>query len=401
MDSSVSGQRADDLTGVELGGYRVLRRLGSGGMADVWLAEQRSLGRHVAVKTLKRDRPDTSRSTDGGDASIARFEQEARAAAALIHGNIVQIHEIGFVDGIHFIAEEYVGGPTLRQWLETRGPLSAEQGVSLLSQVAAALEVAFQKGIVHRDIKPDNLLLTTAGDVKVADFGLARLAQDPAALQLTQEGFTLGTPLYMSPEQVEGRPVDSRSDLYSLGATAYHLLAGMPPFTGATGLSVALAHVRTAAASLAEARPDLPAAICGIVDRLLEKDPDSRFQRPSELAEAVEDAARGGGIGRTQQSLAWPDWQSPVLATHAATGASGQGGGRPFGRPSPGGSLESAQARHAATRRLAMAIEEEERLRRESRRFWLGTAAAAGLLFAVGFVFARSRPRRRVSRRPP
>lgn len=401
MDASVSGPRQDDLTGVELGGYRVLRRLGSGGMADVWLAEQRSLGRHVAVKTLKRDRPDTSRSADGGDASIARFEQEARAAAALVHGNIVQIHEIGCVDGVHFIAEEYVGGPTLKHWLETRGPLSAEQGVSLLSQVAAALEVAFQKGIVHRDIKPDNLLLTPAGEVKVADFGLARLAQDPAALQLTQEGFTLGTPLYMSPEQVEGRSVDCRSDLYSLGATAYHLLAGMPPFTGATGLSVALAHVRTAAASLAEARPDLPAGICGIVDRLLEKDPDARFQRPADLLEAVEDAARAVGMGRTQQSLAWPDWQPTVPAANAAAAAVGQGGGRQFGRTSPGGSLEAARARHDATRRLAMVIEDEERSRREGRRFWLGTAAAAGLLFAVGFGFARSRPRRRVSRRPP
>ena len=397
MGLPLSGERQDDLTGVELGGYSVLCRLGSGGMADVWLAEQRSLGRHVAVKTLRRDRLGTA----GGDASIARFEQEARAAAALVHGNIVQIHEIGCVDGIHFIAEEYVGGPTLKHWLETRGPLSAEQGLSLLSQVAAALEMAFQKGVVHRDIKPDNLLLTTAGDVKVADFGLARLAQDPAAVQLTQEGFTLGTPLYMSPEQVEGRTVDGRSDLYSLGATAYHLFAGTPPFTGATSLSVALAHVRTAAPSLANARPDLPAAICGIVDRLLEKDPDARFQRPAELLEAVETAARAAGIGRTQQSLAWPDWQQLASGGNAATGAAGRGSDPRSERTSPGGSLATARARHDATLRLAMAMEEEERARREARRFWLGTAAAAGLLFAAGFGFARGRPRRWVPKRPP
>ncbi len=397
MGLTLSGERPDDLTGVELGGYGVLCRLGSGGMADVWLAEQRSLGRHVAVKTLRRDRLGTA----GGDASIARFEQEARAAAALVHGNIVQIHEIGCVDGIHFIAEEYVGGPTLKHWLETRGPLSAEQGLSLLSQVAAALEMAFQKGIVHRDIKPDNLLLTTAGDVKVADFGLARLAQDPTAAQLTQEGFTLGTPLYMSPEQVEGRTVDGRSDLYSLGATAYHLLAGVPPFTGETSLSVALAHVRTAAPSLAGPRPDLSVAICGIVDRLLEKDPDARFQRPAELLAAVEDAARAAGLGRMRQSLAWPDWQPPAPASGGATGTAGKGAGTRFGRTSPGGSLEAARARHDATLRLAMAMEEEERARREARRFWLGTAAAAGLLFAAGFGFARGRPRRWVPRRPP
>jgi serine/threonine protein kinase len=401
MDTPVSGERPHDLTGIELGGYRVLRRLGSGGMADVWLAEQRSLGRHVAVKTLKRDRLDASRSADGGDASIARFELEARAAAALVHGNIVQIHEIGCVDGIHFIAEEYVGGPTLKHWLEMRGPLSAEQGLSLLSQVAAALEVAFQKGIVHRDIKPDNLLLTPAGEVKVADFGLARLAQDPAALQLTQDGFTLGTPLYMSPEQVEGRAVDGRSDLYSLGATAYHLLAGVPPFTGETSLSVALAHVRMAAPVLTEARPDLPAAICTIVDRLLEKDSAARFQRPAELLAAVEDAARAAGIVRMQQSLAWPDWQPPIPAAGGAAGARGQGTGPRFGRTSPGGSLEAARARHDATLRLAMVMEEEERSRREARRFWLGTAAASCLLFAVGYGLARGRPRRWVPRRPP
>lgn len=397
MDTPVSGDRANDLTGRELAGYRVLCRLGSGGMAEVWLAEQKSLGRHVAVKTLRRDRLDAA----GGDPSIARFEQEARAAAALIHGNIVQIHEIGCVDGIHFIAEEYVGGPTLKHWLEARGPFSAEQGVSLLSQVAAALGVAHQKGVVHRDIKPDNLLLTPAGEVKVADFGLARLAQDPATLQLTQDGFTLGTPLYMSPEQVEGRAVDCRSDLYSLGATAYHLLSGRPPFMGATSLSVALAHVRTAAAPLVEARPDLPAAICGIVDRLLEKDPAARFQRPAELLQAVEETARAAGIHRTQQSLAWPDWQPPIPAGNADAGATGQETGLRFGRTSPGGSLEAARARHDATLRLAMAMEEEDRVRRETRRFWLGTAAAAALLFGAGYTFARSRPRRWVPGRPP
>jgi len=194
----------DDLSGRNLGGYRILRRLGGGAMGNVYLAEQQSLGRQVAVKVL---RSDASRHPG----AVERFSQEARAAAALVHGNIVQIHEVACIEGLHFLAEEYVAGPTLKAWLLARGPLDPLQALSVLSQVGSALAKSAQAGIVHRDIKPENLLVTPAGEVKVADFGLARVLEDD--LELTQQGMALGTPLYMSPEQAAGRPVDGRSDL--------------------------------------------------------------------------------------------------------------------------------------------------------------------------------------------
>ena len=169
----------DDLSGRSLGGYRLLRRLGSGAMADVYLAEQQSLGRQVAVKVLRRE-------TMQHPAAVERFSQEARAAAALVHGNIVQIHEVACVDGIHFLAAEYVSGPSLKAWLLARGPLDPLQALSVLSQVGSALAKSAQAGIVHRDIKPENLLVTPAGEVKVADFGLARAQTQTQAARLRE-----------------------------------------------------------------------------------------------------------------------------------------------------------------------------------------------------------------------
>ena len=199
MHSENSTTHADgDLSGQRLGGYRLVRRLGSGAMADVYLAEQESLGRQVAVKVL---RPETLRHPS----AVQRFSQEARAAAALVHGNIVQIHEVACIDGIYFLAEEYVAGPTLKAWLANRGPLDARQSLAVLAHVGSALARSAEQGVVHRDIKPENLLVTPSGEVKVADFGLARVLATADGLDLTQDGMTLGTPLYMSPEQASGR----------------------------------------------------------------------------------------------------------------------------------------------------------------------------------------------------
>ena len=142
-----------------------------------------------------------------------------------MHANIVQIYEVGCADGIHYIAQEYVQGMNLREWMPRNGPPDAKLTVAVMRQVAAALHKAAQTGIVHRDIKPENIMLSKAGEVKVADFGLARIAREDDVLHLTQVGITMGTPLYMSPEQVEGKPLDPRSDLYSFGVTCYHMLS--------------------------------------------------------------------------------------------------------------------------------------------------------------------------------
>jgi serine/threonine-protein kinase len=265
-----------DLSGRQLGDYRILRRLGRGGMADVYLAEQTSLRRQVALKILKRE-------FSSDDTYVRRFHFEAQAAAALVHANIVQIYEVGRVEGYHYIAQEYVQGYNLRELMTRRGLPEPKLALSILRQVTAALARAAEQGVIHRDIKPENIMLTKDGEVKVADFGLARITGNGNALNLTQVGITMGTPLYMSPEQVEGRSLDTRSDLYSLGVTCYHMLAGEPPFRGETALAVAIQHVRSEAERLESLRPDLPAGLCRVVHKMMAKEPQQRFQHPREV----------------------------------------------------------------------------------------------------------------------
>ena len=351
-------------------------------MADVYMAEQQSLGRQVAVKVL---RPATLRHP----VSVERFMQEARAAASLVHGNIVQIHEVACVDGIHFLAEEYVAGPSLKAWLTVRGPLDALQALSVLSQVGSALAKSAQVGIVHRDIKPENLLVTPAGEVKVADFGLARMVEDD--LELTQEGMTLGTPLYMSPEQAAGKPVDVRSDLYSLGATVYHLVTGHPPFAGPTSLAVAMAHQREPLMAVAAYRPELPAGLGRIIEQLLEKAPQDRCESPTDLLQAVEavEVAISTGSRHGRLPLAWEgeavDWHAAVPQRAASITLPGRA-------PAQTGRLrEASRALQAAADRER--VERDVGRREAVRRAWLVAAAAASAL-ALGFVIGRSRPRR-------
>lgn len=284
-----------DLASRQIGDFRLLRRLGRGAMADVYLAQQCSLHRQVAFKVLK-----SHLATD--PVYIARFQREARAAASLVHANIVQIHDIGCIDGIHFIAQEYVQGQNLGQWIRRHGPPNARQAVGIIRQAAAALAKAAEQGIVHRDIKPENIMITRDGDVKVADFGLARLPDAREGVDLTQVGITLGTPLYMSPEQVEGRPLDPRSDIYALGVTCYHMLSGAPPFQGETVLSIAVQHLKKEPKPLAEVRPELPAVLCRIVHKMLAKDPRQRYQSARQLLSDL----RGLPSPGTDPD-AWPD----------------------------------------------------------------------------------------------
>jgi serine/threonine protein kinase len=379
MDANPAGSAAGlDLAGRSLGGYRLVRLLGSGAMADVYLAEQQSLGRQVAVKVL---RPETTRHV----AAVERFAQEARAAASLVHGNIVQIHEVACVDGLHFLAEEYVAGPSLKAWLAARGPLDARQAITVLAQVGSALARSARQGIVHRDIKPENLLVTPAGEVKVADFGLARVLS--ADLSLTQDGTTLGTPLYMSPEQGQGGAVDARSDLYSLGATVYHLLAGHPPFIGQTPVSVVMAHIQEPLVPLATLRPDLPAGLCGVVDRLLAKEPAARFQSPDDLLRAVEEVEavvvpRGR---RSESPLAWH-------ADDAEWLVAGRDDLRSVATvTTPLRAQAATVALVEATQHLRAAVARDRERTMANRRLWLGTAVAAVAALVVGFRLGRAR----------
>jgi serine/threonine-protein kinase len=272
-----------DLTGRTLGEFHILRRLGQGGMGQVYLAEQVSLKRKVALKIL---RPELA----SDPIALQRFKAEATAVAQATHANIVQIHAIGEADGIAYMALEYVEGRNLHEYLEKKGPPDLLLALSIIRQVASALQRAAELGIIHRDIKPDNILLTKKGEVKVADFGLSRcLAGNGPPVNLTQSGVTMGTPLYMSPEQVEGKVLDCRTDMYSFGVTCYHMLAGRPPFEGESPFEVALQHVRDEPKPLHEVRPDLPASLCAVVHKMMAKNPAARYQTGREL---MKDLAR-------------------------------------------------------------------------------------------------------------
>lgn len=254
-----------------LGDFQLLRCLGKGGMAEVYLAEQKSLDRQVAIKILRDELLNDPTHSQ-------RFEQEARAAGGLNHPNIVQVYLIGEHEGTRFIAQEYVRGMNLSQYLKKKGPPQLAFGLHIIKQVVQALQAAHDAGIVHRDVKPENILMTRKGEVKVADFGLAQLTLPGKGSNLTEVGVTMGTPMYMSPEQVNGEELDHRSDIYSLGVTVYHMLSGRPPFNAGTALGIAVKHVKDDAKPLEEICPHIPKVLCQIVHKLLEKKPDRRYQ---------------------------------------------------------------------------------------------------------------------------
>jgi serine/threonine protein kinase len=287
-----------DLTRKTLGDFHVLRCLGQGGMGQVYLAEQISLKRKVALKVLRAE-------LAANAVSLQRFKLEAEAVARVTHANIVQVYAISEAGGLHYMALEYVEGRNLREYLEKKGPPETLIALSIMRQVAAALQRAHELGIIHRDIKPENILLTRKGEAKVADFGLSRcFIDDGQSLHLTQSGISMGTPLYMSPEQVECKQVDHRSDIYSFGVTCFHMLAGHPPFRGQSPFEVAIQHVQSEPPRLADIRPDLPADLCALVHRLMAKKPEARVQTGREVVKE---------LVRLRDSLVGVAATSPVL----------------------------------------------------------------------------------------
>ena len=283
-DDGTSSPSSSSLVGLRLGDYQILRKLGRGGMADVYAARHLTLGREVAIKVL---RSDMARDKD----YVSRFRREARAAAKLNHPNIVQVYDVGSENSYQFIVQELIDGENLRDYLSKQGSLGAEEGIEVLLAVGSALEAASEEGITHRDIKPENLMRSTRGKIKVADFGLARVGLDAesSATNLTQAGLTLGTPRYMSPEQVQGKQVDIRSDMYSLGVTMYHLFSGRPPYEANDPIALAVMHLHETPTPLDRARgkDDLPEWLIALVSRLMSKLPEDRYQSPREMLDAV------------------------------------------------------------------------------------------------------------------
>ena len=255
------------------GRYELEELVGTGGMSTVYRARDRLLERHVAIKVLHEH---YSRDED----YVERFRREARAAAKLSHPNIVTVIDRGEADGRQFIVFEYVDGRNLKQLVRSRGRLPVRDALELGVEIGRALSFAHAQGFVHRDVKPQNVLLGN-GDVKVTDFGIARSLDVRAGL--TQTGTVLGTSEYISPEQATGREVDARTDVYSLGVVVYELLAGDPPYSGDSFVAVAMRHVSEPVPSITARRPDVPLRVDAALQRAMAKDPDERFQSMGEL----------------------------------------------------------------------------------------------------------------------
>ena len=252
------------------GRYELHRRVGRGGMAEVYLARDRLLDRLVAIKILF---PEFA--TD--PSFVARFRREAQAAANLNHPNIVGVYDWGKERGTYYIVMEFVDGQTVSEILRNEGPIEPKRAAGIAADVAAALGFAHRKGVVHRDVKPGNVLITKAGEVKVADFGIARAMTASSEENLTQTGSVMGTATYFSPEQAQGKPVDARSDLYSLGVVLYEMASGKPPFSADSPVAIAYKHVQEPIPSLAERVPGIPEDYEAITLRALSKDPDDRY----------------------------------------------------------------------------------------------------------------------------
>jgi beta-lactam-binding protein with PASTA domain/predicted Ser/Thr protein kinase len=267
------------------GRYLVVRKLGAGGMADVYLAEDQELGRRVAIKILNGRHAND-------DQFIERFRREAKNAAALNHPNIVSIYDRGEADDTYYIAMEYLDGRSLKELIVGHGPAPVNVAIEYARQILAALRFAHRHGIVHRDIKPHNVLVDREGRVKVTDFGIARAGTS----QMTETGSIVGTAQYLSPEQARGDEVDQRSDLYSLGIVLYELVTGRTPFEGDTPVEIAMKHLSAEPTPPSELRPDIPHELDLVVLRALAKDPEDRYQSADEMDADLERVTRGAPV---------------------------------------------------------------------------------------------------------
>ena len=290
----------------QLGQYRLIERLGGGGMGEVYLAEHRMLKRPCAVKLIRAEQA-------GDPKVLARFEREVQMTARLSHWNTVEIYDYGRTDdGTFYYVMEYLPGLSLEQLLARNGPLPAERAVHLLRQTCQALREAHAIGLIHRDIKPANIFVAQRGGlydvVKLLDFGLVKPVTELASPRLTQEGTIAGTPLFMSPEQASGRlNTDARTDIYSLGAVAYTLLTGRPPFDRSTPMEVIVAHVHDEVALPSQYQADLPADLEEVILRCLAKRPEDRFPDADSLERALAECAAADQWTQTQAAQWWHD----------------------------------------------------------------------------------------------
>ena len=320
--------------GVLLGPYEILSQIGAGGMGEVWRARDKRIGRDVAVKVLPE-------SFAKGDERLWRFEQEARAAGALNHPGLVTIFDVGTMDGSPYIVMELLEGQTLREVIGEAvpgTPLPVRKAIDYAGQIASALAVAHEKGIIHRDLKPENLFITSDRRVKILDFGLAKLAGEATevnagrrtARHLTSAGIAVGTPGYMSPEQVRAQPIDHRTDIFSFGSVLYEMLTGTPAFDCFSAIETMHAVLNVEPPPMANAVPNIPSALETIVRHCLEKDPRERFQSARDLAfqlRMLPDQQTATDVRHPSQAMPGRRRPSPTMIAIAALVLALAGGG--------------------------------------------------------------------------
>ncbi len=322
--------------------YRILRQLGQGGMGTVYQAEHKVMERLVAVKVISRSLLDHPEAAE-------RFHREIRAAASLDHPNIVKAYDAEQAGDLQLLAMEYVEGRSLADVLAKKGPLPVAHACHYIRQAALGLQHAHEKGMVHRDLKPHNLMLTSRGVVKILDFGLAKLARERQSRGgLTQDNAVLGTPAYMAPEQAQKtKAADIRADIYSLGCTLFHLLTGREPFPGDDALNIIVAHLQDPPPPLESLRPDVPPGLAALVARMLAKDPDQRPQTPKEVAEALAPYGKAGA-GRAEPDKS-VSGKSAMRKSPASWGTSNATSARI--KESPFEALEEGPASHPSAKR--------------------------------------------------
>ena len=335
------------------GRYLISRKLGSGGMANVYLAEDQELGRRVAIKIL-----DDRHASD--DQFVERFRREAQNAAGLSHPSIVSIYDRGEAEGTYYIAMEYVEGRTLKELIVARGPSPIGIAIDYSRQILSALRFAHRSGIVHRDIKPHNVIVDSDGRVKVMDFGIARAGTS----QMTEAGSIIGTAQYLSPEQARGAPVDQTSDLYSTGIVLYELLTGSVPFNGDTPVEIAMKHLSQTPAAPSTHRPEIPRDLDYVILRALAKDPSERYHSAEEMNSDLERIGRGIGVSAETAEAA-----TTVLSRDR--------------RPTP--RRRSARAQTTTAYTPGRYYEYDETRRRRSIWPWLLAVLALGLAVVGGF----------------
>jgi eukaryotic-like serine/threonine-protein kinase len=298
------------------GRYRILERIGSGGMADVYLAEDTHLGREVALKVLHRRFAQDQE-------FVERFRREAKSAAGLQHSNVVAVFDRGEHDGTYYIAMEHLRGRTLKEIVAEEAPLPQERAIDLAVQILAAAGFAHRRAVIHRDFKPHNVIVDDAWHAKVTDFGIARAG----ASEMTETGSIMGTAQYLSPEQAQGHAVTAASDLYSIGVMLYEMLAGRLPFEGDSAVSVALKHLSEAPPPLSRFRPDVNPALESVVMAALAKDPSQRWQSADEFAAALatvrSQVESPASVGQDTAAFAAVPAPVPVAPVDPAAAAAG------------------------------------------------------------------------------